>query len=68
MFGESQRTCLAVYCLTVSQILVSCLLLMAIAVERYLAVSRPFKHHAYFTTTNAMLVIGACWLYSFVVG
>lgn len=68
MFGESRRTCLAIYCLTVSQILVSCLLLMAIAIERYLAVSRPFKHHAYFTTTNAMLVIGGCWLYAFVVG
>ena len=68
MLGNSKLMCLCVYCLTVSQILVSCLLLMAIAVERYLAVSRPFKHHAYFTTNNAAIIIGTCWLYAFVVG
>lgn len=66
--GPSPAVCLVVFCLTISNLLVSCLLLMAIAVERFVAIQCPLRHHALSTTRNAGAAIGFCWVYSGVVG
>lgn len=68
LLGHSPKVCLAVFCLTISNLLVSCLMLMAIAVERFVAIVCPLRHHALSTTRNAAMVIAFCWTYSIVVG
>ena len=66
--GESPMTCLAVFSVAITQVLVSCLVLMSIAVERYIAIVRPLWHHTMLTTRNAMVIIAICWIYSLIVG
>ena len=43
-------------------------MLMTIAVERYIAIVSPLRHHALSTKRNALWVISFCWLYSIFVG
>lgn len=50
------------------QLLVSCLTLTAIAVERFIAIVCPLRHHTLSTTRNACLVIALCWVYAMLVG
>lgn len=68
LLGRSPQVCLAVFCLTISNLLVSCLMLMAIAVERFVAIVCPLRHHALSTGRNAAMVITFCWTYSILVG
>ena len=68
VLGNRSGVCLIVMCLGVAQVLASCLTLMAIAVERYIAIRRPLKHHSLMTSKNALLIILFCWSYAFVVG
>ena len=66
--GSSPEVCLIVFCLGITQVLVSCLTLTSIALERYFAIVKPLKHHAWMTTRNAVIIIVCCWLYAVFVG
>ena len=68
LLGPSPKVCLMVMCFAISEVLVSCLVLFAIAVERYIAIRCPLRHHALMCTRNALLIIAACWCYSLCVG
>uniref|UniRef100_A0A665TM82 G-protein coupled receptors family 1 profile domain-containing protein n=1 Tax=Echeneis naucrates TaxID=173247 RepID=A0A665TM82_ECHNA len=46
----------------------SILSLLAVAVERYVAIFMPFRYQVLLTSRNAVLVIFATWLLSFVIG
>lgn len=50
------------------QLLASCLILEAIAIERLIAVVCPLRHHTLSTTRNACVIILGCWGYAMVVG
>jgi len=46
----------------------SCLILEAIAIERFIAVVCPLRHHTLSTTRNACVIILGCWGYAMVIG
>ena len=50
------------------QVLVSCLMLLTIALERYISIVCPLKHHSMLNKRNAMLIIVMCWIYGLVIG
>jgi len=50
------------------QLLASCLILEAIAVERLIAVVCPLRHHTLSTLRSACAIIVGCWGYAMVVG
>ena len=50
------------------QVLVSCLMLLTIALERYISIVCPLKHHSMLNKRNAMLIIVICWIYGLVIG
>ena len=68
VLGQSPNICLRVFSVAIAQTLISCLTLMAIALERYLAITRPLQHHAFLTTRNAFVIIMCCWVYCIIVG
>ena len=68
LLGHSPLTCLVVFCMAITQVLVSCLVLMSIAVERYIAIVRPLWHHTMLGTRNAIVIIAMCWIYALFVG
>ncbi|KAK2146233.1 hypothetical protein LSH36_623g02006 [Paralvinella palmiformis] len=68
VLGQSPHICLRVFSVAIAQTLISCLTLMAIALERYLAITRPLQHHAFLTTRNAFVIILCCWIYCIAVG
>ena len=53
---------------TCLQLLASCLILEAIAIERLIAVVCPLRHHTLSTTRNACVVVLGCWGYAMLVG
>ena len=59
------RVCI---CTRTLQILASCLILGAIAIERFIAVVCPLRHHTLSTARNAAVVILGCWGYAMVIG
>jgi len=52
----------------VMQLLASCLILEAIALERFIAVVCPLRHHTLSTMRSACVIILGCWGYAMVVG
>ena len=64
----SQYTCLAAMCFDVCQTTASCSLLIAVGLERYVALTNPFKYHDLVTRQRAFLGIATCWLLAAMVG
>jgi len=52
----------------VLQLLASCLILEAIAIERFTAVVCPLRHHTLSTKRNACAIILGCWGYAMLIG
>ena len=50
------------------QVLVSCLMLLTIAVERYISIVCPLKHHSLLNKRNATIIIIICWIYGLIIG
>ena len=46
------------------QLLASCLILEAIALERFIAVVCPLRHHTLSTMRSACAIILGCWGYA----
>ena len=67
LFGASRRVCLYVFSVAVALVLVSCMTLMCVAVERYIAITRPLKHHALMTPRNVFILITFCWVYASII-
>ncbi|ELT99124.1 hypothetical protein CAPTEDRAFT_64301, partial [Capitella teleta] len=68
VFGSSPWVCLQVFSVAIALILVTCLTMMAIAIERFIAITKPLKHHTWMTPRNVFVMILACWLYSAIIG
>ncbi len=68
VLGRSPMACLGVFSVAIAQVLVSCLTMLVIALERFLAITRPLHHHAFLTTTRAFIIIICVWVYSCLVG
>lgn len=68
VFGASPWVCLQVFSVAIALILVSCLTMMAIAIERFVAITKPLKHHAWMTPQNVLIMVLVCWMYAGIIG
>ena len=65
---HSGAACLAAMCLCVAQTSASCLLLIAVGVERYIAILKPLQYPCLVTKKRALLGIAACWAIGITIG
>ncbi|KAG8143617.1 hypothetical protein E2320_000820 [Naja naja] len=62
------QLCLLMLCLLLMFTQASIFGLLAIAVERYISILKPFQYHFLLSPRNSLLAIAACWLLSILIG
>ncbi|XP_002734435.1 adenosine receptor A2b-like [Saccoglossus kowalevskii] len=65
---KGYTTCLQVACFTVVVCTSSITNIVAVTIDRYLAITSPLKYHAIMTSRRAIVTISLVWVYAFTIG
>ena len=68
LLGSEPKSCLVVMCIAVVHLFVSCLLVIVIAIERFISFKWPLRHRVWCSVRRIIATIVLCWVYGIVLG
>ena len=68
LLGSEPKSCLVVMCIAVVHLIVSCLIVIVIAIERFISIKWPLRHRVWCGVRKITATVVLCWVYGIVVG